>query len=130
MSLFETELFASPLFEEDAPVSASPAPLFKVTREDSGTPFTFMAPLKDPNSIELHGLDWSDWLGAGDSIATATVFSDLTGLSISQVANGAGVVSYRISGGTAGMNYTATCRITTAFGLADDRSVQYRVRER
>lgn len=129
MSLFASELFAEPLFVEDAPVTASPAPLFKVTRDDSGTPFTFLAPLKDPNSIELHGLDWSDWLGNGDSLASATVTAD-TGLTVDQVTNAAGVVSYRLSGGTAGMNYIATCRVVTAFGLVDDRSVQYRVRER
>lgn len=128
--LFETELFASPLFEEETPVSASPAPVFTVTRDDSGTPFTFTAPIKDPSSIELHGMDWSTWLGAGDSIATQDVFSDMPGLAVSQVAEAAGIVSYRLSGGTAGINYTVTCRVTTAFGLSDDRSVQYRVRER
>lgn len=127
--LFESELFAEPLFVEDAPVTASPAPLFKVMRDDSGTPFTFTAPIKDPNSIELHGLDWTDWLGAGDSLVNATVTAD-TGLTVDQVANAAGIVSYRLSGGAAGANYIATCRVTTAFGLVDDRSVQYRVRER
>lgn len=130
MSLFESELFASPLFEEDAPTTASPSPVFTVTRGDAGTPFTFSAPVKDPSSIELHGLDWSGWLSAGDSIATADVFSDLAGLTISQIDHAAGVVSYRIAEGVNGANYIVTCRITTAFGLSDDRSVQYRVRER
>lgn len=128
--LFDPELFDPPLFEEDAPVSASPAPVFTVTLEDSGTPFTFTAPPKDPNSIEMHGMDWSACLRAGDSIASADVFATTPGLTIAQVTNAAGVVSWLLSGGASGVNYIVTCRITTDFGLSDDRSVQYRVRER
>lgn len=128
--LFDPELFDPPLFEEEAPVSATPAPVFTVTRDDSGTPFTFVAPIKDPDSIELHGLDWSAWLGDSDTITAQDVFADDAGLSVSQVDEANGVVSYRLAGGVHGMNYIVTCRITTAFGLVDDRSVQYRVRDR
>ncbi len=128
--LFETELFDTPLFEADGPVTVPPAPIFRVTREDAGTPYTFTAPIKDPNSIELHGMDWSDWLQDGDAIASVDVFADLTGLTIDQEDHAAGVVSWRLREGVLGRDYTVTCRITTTAGLVDDRSVRYRVRER
>jgi hypothetical protein len=128
--LFETELFDTPLFEADGPVTVPPAPIFRVTREDAGTPYTFTAPIKDPNSIERHGMDWSAWLQDGDAIDTVDVFADRAGLTIDQENHGAGIVSWRISGGTLGADYIVTCRVITTSGLVDDRSVRYRVRER
>jgi hypothetical protein len=128
--LFDPELFASPLFEEDGPVVIPPVPIFVVTRADSGTPFSFAAPIKDPDAIERHGMDWSAWLQEGDGIATFSVTADGAGLVIDEVAQSAGIVSWRLQDGMIGRNYIVTCRITTVSGLADERSVLYRVRNR
>ena len=128
--LFDPELFDPPLFASDGPVTLAPAPIFTVTREDAGTPYTFTAPLKDPNSIELHGMDWSGWLQDGDTIDTIDVLVEPVGLTIDQEAHASGIVSWRMQGGANGQNYIVTCRITTMGGLADDRSIFYRVRER
>ena len=128
--LFETELFASPLFGTSAPPNINPVTIFAVSRSDAGTPYTFISPVKDPDSIEFHGMDWSGWLQNGDSIASQTVFAAAEGITISEVSRAAAVISWRLSGGQAGQDYVVTCRVTTAGGLVDDRSIRYRVRER
>jgi hypothetical protein len=128
--LFDPELFDPPLFEDEAPVTVAPAPIFPVTRDDAGTPYTFTAPIKDPASIERHGMDWSAWLQQGDAIASIDVTVDLQGLEIDQEDHQSGIVIWRLQGGALGQDYIVTCQITTASGLVDERSVRYRVRER
>lgn len=90
--------------------------------------FTFTAPVKDPDATLRHGMDWSAWLEDGETITTQTVTGE--GLVLDQVSEDAGVVSWRVSGGIATQDYVATVRVTTSLGRIDDRSVQYRVRER
>lgn len=90
--------------------------------------FTFTAPVKDPQAVLRHGVDWSAWLEAGETIATEAATSE--GLTIDQVSQADGVVTYRVAGGTANTDYTVTCSITTSTGRTDERSVFYRVRER
>ncbi|WP_296717795.1 hypothetical protein [Erythrobacter sp.] len=128
--LFDPELFDPPLFETEGAVTIAPDPIFTVTRTDAGTPFTFTAPIKDPDSIELHGMDWSGWLQEGDTITAREVFADIEGVTIDQVADAGGIVSWRIQGGEVGQDYIITCRITSSSGLLDDRSVRVPVRPR
>lgn len=90
---------------------------------------TFTAPDKDPQATLRHGVDWSGWLQADETITDEAVTAT-TGLTVDQVAEAAGVVSYRVSGGTAGADYTVTCQVTTSNGRIDERSVLYQVRER
>lgn len=90
--------------------------------------FTFTAPVKDPDAALRHGMDWSAWLQDGETITAQTVTG--TGLTLDQVAQDAGVVSWRVSGGIAPQDYVATVRVTTSQARIDERSIQYRVRER
>ena len=128
--LFDPELFDPPLFEDAPAFSVPPAPIFRVNRDDAGTPYSFTAPFKDPNSVEVHGMDWSDWLQEGDGISTQEVFADSDALIIDQVSEAAGVVSWRVQGGLDDGDYIVTCRITTNSGLLDDRSIRVPVRQR
>lgn len=128
--LFDPELFDPPLFEDARAISLPPAPIFTVRREDAGTPYSFTAPFKDPNSVERHGMDWSGWLPEGDTIAVEAVFADSDAVTIDQVTEAAGVVCWRIEGGLDEGDYIITCRITTSSGLMDDRSVRVPVRQR
>lgn len=91
--------------------------------------FTITAPVKDPQATLRHGISWADWLGEGETIASQAVTAQ-AGIVVDQVAQADGIVSYRISGGSAGVDYIVTCRITTSLGNIDERSVLYRVRER
>lgn len=128
--LFSPPLFSPPLFEAPAPLVLPPLPIFPVTRQDAGTPWTFTAPLKDPESTERHGMDWSGWLQEGDAIASCTVTVDRDTLLIDQVGHDDGIVSWRLRGGANGEDYILTCQITSTSGLIDERSVRYPVRQR
>lgn len=92
--------------------------------------YTFHAPPKDPAAILRHGIDWSAWLDHDETISTRTVVPAQDGITVDQLSDENGIVTYRISGGKAGKNYIVTCRITTNTGRSDERSVRYPVRER
>ncbi len=87
---------------------------------------------KDPNAVLDYGLDWGvplkSWL-AGETIASVawTVPPGLTQVSAS---NSDTVAKVRLSGGTVGVTYTITCRITTSTGQVEDRSFRVVIRER
>jgi hypothetical protein len=96
--------------------------------------YTFEAPIKDPHAILRHSMDWAQkgWLQAGEAIQglPEVISSAPTELVVDQVAQANGQVSWRVSGGLAGVNYTVTVRISTNQGRTDDRSILYKVRER
>lgn len=93
-------------------------------------------PPRAPDAIRTYGLDWSGTLASGDTLASVawTVPAGLT--LVSQGANSeivtegrnsyaAGTLALvRLSGGTAGTDYTLTCAVVTAQGDRDSRSVR------
>ncbi|MEQ5789098.1 hypothetical protein J3454_14470 [Erythrobacter sp. NFXS35] len=93
--------------------------------------YEFRPVIKDPQAVQFHGMDWSTWLQEGETIADREVISSVADeLVIDQVTDANGKVSWRVSGGTDGTDYLATCRITTSIGRIEDRSLPYHVRER
>jgi TRAP-type uncharacterized transport system substrate-binding protein len=83
---------------------------------------------KDPDAILDYAVDWGRWL-AGDTIA-ASVWLVPTGLTNVSETNTATKAIVWLSGGSAGVTYTVTNRITTAAGRTEDRSFTVRVEER
>lgn len=88
-------------------------------------------PDKDPAEVLDYGLDWSDQLALPNpddtiSSATWTVPAGLTAGAQSVVG---GVATIWLSGGTAGADYTLTCRIVTSGGRTLERSVKLLVKE-
>ena len=88
---------------------------------------------KDPNAVLDYAFDWSDWLAAGETISTFTVTAE-TGLTLGtgdkSPSQANGVVTYWLSGGTAGINYKVACLITTSAGRTDERTIWIKVVER
>lgn len=89
---------------------------------------------KDPDAKLDYALDWgAKWLPAGDTItaATWTVPEGLTQETnpAPSITDGK-ITTVWLSGGTAGQDYTVTCRVTTAQGRTDDRSLNIEVRNR
>lgn len=83
---------------------------------------------KDPDAILDYAVDWSRWL-AGDTIA-ASVWIVPTGLTkVSETSTATKAIVWLL-GGSAGVTYTVTNRITTAAGRTEDRSFTVRVEER
>ena len=83
---------------------------------------------KDPNAQLDYGFTWGAWL-AGDTISTAewTVPGGLT--KEDESVDGDRTVVW-LSGGAVGQTYAVTCRVTTAGGRVDDRTLSVRVHER
>lgn len=93
--------------------------------------YTYTAPLKDPAAVLDHGMDWTDELDEGETISgQPSVVAVPAGLTIGGVNAANGIVSWRVSGGTAGQDYIVTCRITTSTGRVLELSVRYRVGNR
>lgn len=85
-------------------------------------PFVNQIPPKNPVAVLDYAFDFTAWLAAGETIATAgiTVPNGIT-LSTPASING-GVVVFWLSGGTSMQSYLITCLISTSAGRTDSRS--------
>lgn len=85
---------------------------------------------KDPSATLDYTFDWAPWLTPlADTISSVQwVLGD--GLTKVSQSNTASAATAFISGGTVGTDAQLTCRITTAGGRIDDRSVTLKIVER
>jgi hypothetical protein len=91
--------------------------------------------LKDPDAILDYTFDWTQWLAAAsvtpDTIATAVgAVSGAVTAAINSTSHDAQKVTLWVSGGAAGEKIVLRCRITTAAGRTDDRTVYLKVKDR
>lgn len=85
---------------------------------------------KDPDAVLDYPFDWGPWLqNVSDTIVSHEFIAEDT-LVIDSSANDTTTATAWVSGGTAGQIHRLTCRITTADGRTDDRSVFLKVLER
>jgi len=95
---------------------------------------------KDPEAVLDYTFDWkplthgvpgatSDWLATGETISSYTVTVP-TGITKDSDSQADGVVTYWLSGGTAGTTYRVECKIVTNAGRTDERSTWIKVSER
>lgn len=100
------------------------------TYSEVGQPRPWIA--KDPEARLDYSFDWSDWLQAGELIASHTVSVDVV-TKDSDTRSGA-IVTAWVSGGTAAAGEVAsiTCQITTDSVPArtEQRTVYLKIRER
>ncbi len=98
--------------------------------------------LKDPSAVLDYKFDWKanshgvagadgDWLGTTETISTKTITAT-TGITVdsSSLTDSNTSVTVWLSGGTAGSTYTVACKIVTAAGRTDERSIIVRVQDR
>ncbi len=96
--------------------------------------------VKDPDSVldyvfdfaaSTNGTGTSDWLAAGETISTKTVTAD-TGITIdsSAITDANTSVTVWLSGGTAGIEYSVACLITTSASRTVERTIRVQVEER
>ena len=78
--------------------------------------------IKDPDAVLDYQWTFASWLPSGDTIVSATVTAD-TGLTLDSTSNTTTTVTAWLSGGTVGEKYSVRCRITTAGGRTDDRTI-------
>jgi hypothetical protein len=85
--------------------------------------------VKDPDASLPYEWDWAAWLSDGETI-TGTVITADPGITVGAPSQAAGIVTVRVSGGTAGATYRVACRITTSGGNIDERTKKIMVRNR
>ena len=79
---------------------------------------------KDPQATLDYQWDWSNWLAAGETIASVVITAQ-AGLTVSSQSNTTTTVTAWLTGGVAQTIYTVACRITTNNTPAriDERSI-------
>lgn len=96
--------------------------------------------LKDPQAVLDYKFDWaaltngngsSDWLASGETIASRTITA-ATGITVdsSSLTDTNTSVTVWLSGGTAGQEYTVTCKIVTSAARTDERTIMIQVQDR
>ena len=88
---------------------------------------SYSFPARDPADISEHRFDWSKFLGSGETVTSATVTAEPTGLTISEPVIAGSVVTVVISGGVTGSTYEVNCRIETSLGLTFERGADLSV---
>ena len=86
------------------------------------------AVVKDPQATLDYRFDWAAWLTT-DTIATVT-WTVPTGITQTAITNTTTTATIWLSGGTVGTRYTVVCRITTAAGRIDERSLVVSVQQK
>ena len=92
--------------------------------------------VKDPDSIEPWGMDWTDWLAeisASETVSSSSWAVSPTGgitLSSASIITGSLKTQVKLTGGSAGTRYTVTNSVITSSGYHDDRSFEVLVQER
>jgi hypothetical protein len=85
---------------------------------------------KDPDATLNYGHGWGDWLETPDTIVGSLWLLAPDGLTQSGSTFTDTDTAVRLSGGTVGVTYTVTNRVTTAAGLVDDRSFRVWISDR
>jgi len=83
--------------------------------------------VKDPDAVSDYVVDWEEWL-SGDTINTVS-WTVASGITEDSTSNTTTTATIWLSGGTAGQSYDVTCRIVTAAGRTEERTITIVVRE-
>lgn len=85
---------------------------------------------KDPNAILDYVFDWGKWLAAvapADTIASISTIE--TGVTVNSSSFSGSIVTIWVQGGSVGSAASVTCRINTAAGRTDDRTLHFTITE-
>jgi len=93
------------------------------------TPMAVATHVKDPLAIRDYLLDWSTYLAGADTISSASWSVSPSGPTIATSSNTTTTTTARVSGGTAGTEYTLTCHVVLASGQEDERSITIQVQD-
>ncbi len=90
--------------------------------------------LLDPNAVLDFEIDFgAAWLAAGETIVSTTIEAE-EGITVAPegrpTTTTGGVVTVWLTGGSVGVVYDITCRVSTTAGRTDDRTIRVRSYER
>lgn len=84
---------------------------------------------KQPNDIQDYDISYVDWLNKlGDTGASHTVTAD-PGITVNSHTLNSGIVKVWLSGGTNGVNYKITAKLTTTLGRTKEAEIIIKVKE-
>ena len=87
--------------------------------------------LKDPDATLDYVWDWTAWLAEiADTISTITITQETGGPTTVSSSHVSGLVTAFISGGTLGATHQVICKIVTAGGRTEERSIYLKMRVR
>ena len=86
---------------------------------------------KDPDAVLDYTIDWDadDWLGS-DTITGTPTWTVPAGLTLASQSSTTTTATAWISGGTVNTDYDVACKIVTAGGRTDERTIRIQVRQR
>lgn len=85
---------------------------------------------KDPNATLDYTFDWGPYLTPITDTIVSVVWVPSAGITVTSSSSTAVTATAFISGGTIGAVETLTCRVTTAGGRIDDRTIELEIVER
>lgn len=89
-----------------------------------------MAMKKDPNAVLDYTVDWTAWLAPISDSIVAVEWVTSAGIAFISATHTATTATAWISGGVVDADEFVTCRITTAGGRTDDRTIHLSMLER
>ena len=84
---------------------------------------------KDPDANKDYSVSWEDWLEDDDDTISSVSWIVPDGLTQTAQSNTETVVTVWLTGGTLNKRYTVVCRVTTAAGRIDDRTIEFKIVE-
>lgn len=85
--------------------------------------------IHDPDAELDYTFDWAEWLGASETITSATITAS-TGLTVESTNTAPQAVTAWVSTNDTTGRRSLACRITTTAGRIDERTIQINVEER
>jgi hypothetical protein len=85
--------------------------------------------LKDPSAIIPYTIDWTKWLIGSDTISTSS-WTVPSGITKDSDTHDTKTCTIKLSGGTAGQEYTITNKVVTTGGITDERSFTITIEDR
>lgn len=85
---------------------------------------------RDPDSILDYTVDWSNWLAPLADVIVSVVWVPSSGITVESFSNTSATATAFVSGGVADADEFVTCRITTAGGRTDDRTIHFSMFQR
>ena len=86
--------------------------------------------IKDPDAKLDYKFDWAAWLTPLSDTITSVTWVLTVGLTLVSSSNTTATATAVVSGGVADDTEVLTCRITTAGGRIEDRSVNLKISQR
>ncbi len=86
-----------------------------------------MAYKKDPNATLDYSFDWTAYLLPIVDTISSVSFIASSGITVVSQTNNTTVATAFVSGGAIGATETLTCRIVTAGGRTDDRTIELKI---